>query len=201
MDTAVVDVLSAIVTLFLVMDPLGNVPLFLSVLKSVPAARRQRVLLRELGFAYVVLVLFLLIGNALLRFLGLEQEAVSIAGGIVLFLIALRMIFPGQGSLTEGALDGEPFIVPLAIPLIAGPSTLATLLLLDRTVPSSTMTLLFVVTVAWALGGAILLSSTFLYRVLGERGLIAMERLMGMLLVMVSVQMLMDGIATFLDRH
>jgi multiple antibiotic resistance protein len=196
-----VDVLSAIVTLFLVMDPLGNVPLFLSVLKSVPAARRQRVLLRELGFAYVVLVLFLLMGNALLQFLGLEQEAVSIAGGIVLFLIALRMIFPGQGSLTEGALDGEPFIVPLAIPLVAGPSTLATLLLLDRTVPSSTLTLLFVVTVAWTLGGAILLSSTFLYRILGERGLIAMERLMGMLLVMVSVQMLMDGIATFLDRH
>jgi multiple antibiotic resistance protein len=196
-----VDVLSAIVTLFLVMDPLGNVPLFLSVLKSVPAARRQRVLLRELGFAYVVLVLFLLMGNALLQFLGLEQEAVSIAGGIVLFLIALRMIFPGQGSLTEGALDGEPFIVPLAIPLVAGPSTLATLLLLDRTVPSSTLTLLLVVTVAWALGGAILLSSTFLYRILGERGLIAMERLMGMLLVMVSVQMLMDGIATFLDRH
>ena len=195
------DVLSAIVTLFLVMDPLGNVPLFLSVLKSVPAARRQRVLLRELGFAYVVLVLFLLIGNALLQFLGLEQEAVSIAGGIVLFLIALRMIFPGQGSLTEGALEGEPFIVPLAIPLVAGPSTLATLLLLDRAVPSSTLTLLFVVTVAWALGGAILLSSTFLYRILGERGLIAMERLMGMLLVMVSVQMLMDGLATFLDRH
>lgn len=195
------DVLSAIVTLFLVMDPLGNVPLFLSVLKAVPAARRQRVLLRELLVAYVVLVLFLLMGNALLRFLGLEQEAVRIAGGIVLFLIALRMIFPGQGSLTEGTLEGEPFIVPLAIPLVAGPSTLATLLLLDRTVPSSTLTLLVVVTVAWALGGAILLSSTFLYRALGERGLVAMERLMGMLLVMVSVQMLMDGIATFLARH
>lgn len=195
------DVLSAIVTLFLVMDPLGNVPLFLSVLKSVPAPRRQRVLLRELAVAYVVLVGFLLSGKALLKFLGLEQEAVSVAGGIVLFLIALRMIFPGQGSLTEGAIEGEPFIVPLAIPLVAGPSTLATLLLLDRTVPSSTPTLLFVVTVAWALGGVILMSSTFLYRVLGQRGLIAMERLMGMLLVMVSVQMLMNGIATFLERH
>ena len=195
------DVLSAIVTLFLVMDPVGNVPLFLSVLKAVPAPRRQRVLLRELGFAYIVLVFFLLIGNSLLRFLGLEQEAVSIAGGIVLFLIALRMIFPGQGSLTDGSLDGEPFVVPLAIPLVAGPSTLATLLLLDRAVPSSTLTLLFVVTVAWALGGVILMSSTFLYRVLGQRGLIAMERLMGMLLVMVAVQMLMDGVAAFLQRH
>ena len=195
------DVLSAIVTLFLVMDPLGNVPLFLSVLKTVPGHRRQRVLLRELGIAYGVLVGFLLIGNALLQFLGLDPEAVSVAGGIVLFLIALRMIFPGQGSLTEGGPEGEPFVVPLAIPLIAGPSTLATLLLLERTVPGSTMTLLLVVTVAWALGGVILLSSTFLYRALGQRGLIAMERLMGMLLVMVSVQMLMNGIAAFMQRH
>lgn len=183
------------------MDPLGNVPLFLSVLKAVPPPRRQRVLLRELGLAYVVLIGFLLIGNSLLRFLGLDQEAVSIAGGIVLFLIALRMIFPGQGSLTEAGIDGEPFLVPLAIPLIAGPSTLATLLLLDRAVPGSTFTLLLVVTAAWLAGGVILLSSTFLYRVLGERGLVAMERLMGMLLVMVAVQMLMDGIAAFLQRH
>jgi multiple antibiotic resistance protein len=195
------DVFSAIVTLFLVMDPLGNVPLFLSVLKTVPPERRQRVLLRELGFAYVVLVAFLLMGNALLRFLGLEQEAVSIAGGIVLFLIALRMIFPDHGTLTDGAPEGEPFVVPLAIPLIAGPSTLATLLLLDRAVPSSTMTLLLVVTTAWAIGGVILLSSTFLYRVLGQRGLVAMERLMGMLLVMVAVQMLMNGVSAFLHRQ
>jgi multiple antibiotic resistance protein len=195
-----VDVLSAAVTLFLVMDPLGNVPLFLSTLKAVPAERRRHVLLRELVFAYLVLVLFLLIGNSLLRFLGLEQEAVSIAGGIVLFLIALRMIFPGQGSLAGDALQGEPFMVPLAIPLIAGPSTLATLLLLQRTVPSSTMTLLLVVTIAWAVSGVILLSSTFLYRVLGDRGLMAMERLMGMLLVMVAVQMLMNGFGAFLQR-
>ena len=124
----------------------------------------------------------------------------SIAGGIVLFLIALRMIFPGQGSLAEASLEGEPFVVPLAIPLIAGPSTLATLLLLQRTVPSSTLTLLFVVTLAWAVSRAILLSSTFLYRILGERGLIAMERLMGMLLVMVAVQMLMDGVSVFLQH-
>lgn len=182
------------------MDPLGNVPLFLSALKAVPPARRRRVLVRELVFAYLVLVLFLLMGNSLLRFLGLDQEAVSIAGGIVLFLIALRMIFPGQGSIAGDPLQGEPFIVPLAIPLIAGPSTLATLLLLQRTVPSSTMTLLLVVTLAWAVSGVILLSSTFLYRVLGDRGLIAMERLMGMLLVMVAVQMLMNGVGPFLQR-
>ena len=194
------DVVSAVVTLFLVMDPLGNVPLFLSVLKTVPPERRRRVLLREIGFAYLVLMVFLLGGNAVLRFLGLEHEAVSVAGGIVLFLIALRMIFPGDGSLSGEPLDGEPFIVPLAIPLIAGPSTLATLLLLRRADASFPSALMLAVTIAWAVSGAILLSSTFLYRVLGERGLIAVERLMGMLLVMVAVQMLMNGIRTFMGR-
>lgn len=195
------DALPAVLTLFLVMDPLGNVPLFLSILKSVPPERRQKVLLREIGIAYIVLIMFLLMGDGLLRFLGLEQEAVSIAGGIVLFLIALRMIFPGEGGWTGHSPQGEPFIVPLAIPLVAGPSTLATVLLLQQTVPdSSTLTLVIVVTIAWAASGVILLSSTLLYRALGERGLIAMERLMGMLLVMVAVQMLMNGFSTFMQR-
>jgi multiple antibiotic resistance protein len=195
------DLLSAVVTLFLVMDPLGNVPLFLSVLKTVSPERRRFVLLREIGFAYLVLVAFLLVGDHLLRFLGLEQPAVSIAGGIVLFLIALRMIFPGEGGLTGPPLEGEPFVVPLAIPLVAGPSTLATLLLLQSAGPSSTGPLLLALTLAWALSGAILLFSTSLYRVLRERGLIAMERLMGMLLVMVAVQMLLNGLKVFVQAE
>jgi multiple antibiotic resistance protein len=190
--------LSAVVTLFLVMDPLGNVPLFLAVLKDVPPERRRRVLLREIGFAYVVLVTFLLVGDYLLRFLGLEQQAVSIAGGIVLFLIALRMIFPAADGFTGPSFEGEPFMVPLAIPLVAGPSTLATLLLLKSATPSSIGLLLLALTIAWFLTGAILLSSTFLYRLLGDRGLTAVERLMGMLLVMVAVQMLMDGLRAFM---
>ena len=189
--------LSTVVTLFLVMDPLGNVPLFLSVLKAVAPERRRTVVLRELVVAYLVLAAFLLSGNYLLRFLGLDEPAVSIAGGIVLFLIALRMVFPAPEGLTGPSLQGEPFIVPLAIPLVAGPSTLATLLLLQST-SSSTLPLLLALTIAWGVGVAILLSSTFLYRVLGERGLLAMERLMGMLLVMVSVQMLLDGVSEFL---
>jgi multiple antibiotic resistance protein len=193
------EVWSAVVTLFLVMDPLGNVPVFLSVLKAVDPRRRRVVLLREIAIAYVLLVVFLLIGGSLLRFLGLEPEAVGIAGGIVLFLIALRMIFPAAGPLSEDSLEGEPLVVPLAIPLVVGPSTLATLLLL-RSAPSSTIgSLLVAVTIAWAVTGAILLSSTFLYRVLGERGLIAMERLMGMLLVMLAVQMLLNGVRTSLE--
>lgn len=194
------DLFSAVVTLFLVMDPLGNVPVFLSVLKTVPSERRRAVLVREVAIAYVVLLVFFLLGDYLLQFLGLEQEAVSIAGGIVLFLIALRMIFPGEGGRAGDPLEGEPFVVPLAIPLIAGPSTLATLLLLERSAASARGALLLALTIAWALSGILLISSTFLHRVLRERGLIAMERLMGMLLVMVSVQMLINGLRLFLQR-
>jgi multiple antibiotic resistance protein len=194
------DVFSAVVTLFLVMDPLGNIPVFLSVLKTVPPERRRAVLVREIAIAYVVLLVFFLLGDYLLQFLGLEQEAVSIAGGIVLFLIALRMIFPGEGGRAGDPLEGEPFVVPLAIPLIAGPSTLATLLLLERSALSARGELLLALTIAWALSGILLMSSTFLHRVLRERGLIAMERLMGMLLVMVSVQMLINGIRPFIQR-
>jgi multiple antibiotic resistance protein len=194
------DLFSAVVTLFLIMDPLGNVPLFLSVLRAVPPARRRIVLAREIGIAYLVLLCFLFAGRFVMQLLALRQETISIAGGIVLFLIALRMVFPGDRGLLGEPIEGEPLIVPLAIPLLAGPSTLAALLLLEQSAPNQTMSLLLAVTIAWAISGIILLSSTFLYRVLRERGLMAMERLMGMLLVMVAVQMLMNGLDVFLRR-
>jgi multiple antibiotic resistance protein len=194
------DVFAAVVTLFLIMDPVGNIPPFLSILKTVPPARRRIVLLREIAFAYLVLLIFLFFGKYLLEFLRLDQETISISGGIVLFLIALRMIFPGDAGVMRETIEGEPFVVPLAIPLLVGPSTLAALLLLQRTAPAETGLLLVALTIAWAASGSILLASTFFYRVLRERGLVAVERLMGMLLVMVAVQMLMNGVRVFLDR-
>ena len=189
---------SAVLTLFLVMDPLGNIPPFLSVLKNVQPDRRRRVLIREVLIAYVVLLVFFFLGKRLLALLSLQQETISIAGGIVLFLIALRMIFPKEGGLFGETLEGEPFIVPLAIPLVAGPSALAVVLLLQQSETSVTWQLLLAVTIAWALCALILLSSTALYRLLKQRGLVAMERLMGMLLVMVAVQMFMNGVSNFL---
>jgi multiple antibiotic resistance protein len=187
-----------VLTLVLIMDPLGNIPPFLSVLKNVGAERRRRVLIREIIFAYIVLLAFLFLGKYLLQLLHLQAETISIAGGIVLFLIALRMIFPSEGGVAGDSLEGEPFIVPLAIPLIAGPSTLAALLLLQESGLSSSFELLLALTIAWALSAVILFCSTLLYRVLKLRGLIAMERLMGMLLVMLAVQMFMNGVAKFL---
>jgi multiple antibiotic resistance protein len=190
-------IFSAVITLFLIMDPLGNIPLFLSVLKDVKPERRRRVLVREILFAYIVLLVFFVAGKYVLRLLGLQEETISIAGGIVLFLIALRMIFPQEGGVLGETLEGEPFVVPLAIPLLAGPSTLAALLLLQSG-RDTTGELLLALTIAWALCAVILLSSTFLYRLLRARGLVAMERLMGMLLVMLAVQMFMNGVAKFL---
>jgi len=178
------------------MDPLGNVPPFLSALKHVQPDRRRKVLVREILFAYLVLLVFLFLGKYLLRLLSLQEETISIAGGIVLFLIALRMIFPSDGAPTD-ALAGEPFLVPLAIPLVAGPSTLAALLLLQST-SNSTPQLWASLTLAWVVTAIILLSSTILYRLLKERGLIAVERLMGMLLVMLAVQMFINGLAKFM---
>jgi multiple antibiotic resistance protein len=195
-----VDIAAAVITLFLTMDPLGNIPLFLSVLKSVRPERRRRVLLREILLAYVVLLAFLFFGSYLLQFLQLEQDTISIAGGIVLFLIAVRMIFPRERFGESDELEGEPFLVPLAVPLIAGPSTLAVLLLLQRSSSGQPVALLVALTIAWVASAAVLLSSTFLYRILRERGLIAIERLMGMVLVMMSVQMFMNGIRDFLAR-
>jgi multiple antibiotic resistance protein len=184
------------ITLLLIMDPLGNIPPFLSVLKNVDQDRRRMVLVREILFAYIVLLVFLFLGKYILRLLSLQEETISIAGGIVLFLIALRMVFPDDRA-TSDTLVGEPFLVPLAIPFIAGPSTLASLLLLQSS-PNSTVQLWGALTLAWAATAIILLCSTILYRVLKDRGLIALERLMGMLLVMLAVQMFINGLAKFM---
>lgn len=183
------------ITLLLVMDPLGNIPPFLSVLKYVQPERRRKVLAREIFFAYIVLLMFLFLGKYILRLLSLQEETISIAGGIVLFLIALRMVFPGDRTARETIAE-EPFLVPLAIPFVAGPSTLASLLLLQSSL-NSTLQLWASVTLAWAVTAIILLSSTMLYRLLKERGLVAVERLMGMLLVMLAVQMFINGLAKF----
>lgn len=190
--------LSAALLLFLVMDPLGNVPLFLSVLKNMTPARRRVVLARELLIALGALLVFLYGGRWILAALHLQQESVSIAGGIVLFLIGVRMIFPPLEGLFGPVQGGEPLIVPLAIPAIAGPSTMAMLMLLGHQHPGRTVDWTIALLAAWLGTAIVLFGSTALYRWLGDSVLQALEKLMGMLLVAVSVQMLLDGIATFL---
>jgi MarC family membrane protein len=192
------DFVSAAILLFLIMDPMGNVPLFLSLLKNVPESRRRFVLARELIIALGVLFGFLLVGEWLLKLLSLRQESVSIAGGIVLFLIGIKMIFPPKESVFGDLPDGEPFIVPMAIPCVAGPSTMAALLLLANREPGRMVEWSLALLAAWTLTAIILFSATRLYRWMGERALSALERLMGMILVAISVQMFLDGIANYL---
>jgi len=190
--------LSAALLLFLVMDPIGNIPVFLPLLQKLTPARRRLVLARELLIALGVLFVFLFAGDALLGALQLKQESISIAGGIILFLISIRMIFPTPEGLFGDSPDGEPFIVPMAIPCVAGPSAMAMLLLLGSQSPERRLDWSLALVLAWLGTAIILFGAIALYRVLGTRVLIALERLMGMLLVAVSVQMFLDGVASYL---
>jgi multiple antibiotic resistance protein len=191
--------LSAGILLFLIMDPLGNIPLFLSLLKDVPPQRRRLVMIRELLIALGVLVVFLLGGQYILKLLSLKQESVSMAGGIVLFLIGIRMVFPPvDGGVFGKQGEGEPFIVPMAIPGVAGPSAMAALLLLTNSQPGRTAEWGAALFLAWLATSIILLSATYLFRWLGESVLTALERLMGMLLIALSVQMFLGGVSSYL---
>ncbi|CAM3490044.1 YhgN family NAAT transporter [Parendozoicomonas haliclonae] len=191
------EIWSAAITLFLIMDPLGNLPVFMSILKNVPEERQKAVLIRELLIALFVMIVFLFAGQTILNFMNLRTEAVSISGGIILFIIAIRMIFPVPMKPGEDAPSEEPFIVPLAIPLIAGPSLLASLMLLSNRQPDMTLQWTGAAIGAWAVSSLILLSGPRIFKLLGKRGLMACERLMGMILVMLSVQMLLDGFANY----
>ena len=185
---------SAAITLFLVLDPIGNIPAYLAVLKDVPDDRRRWVILRENVIALVVLLLFFFVGEALLQLLHVNEPALSVAGGVVIFLIALKMIFPRPGGVFGGdELGGEPFIVPLAIPLLAGPSAMATVVLLSESDSANVLSILG----AWLVSVCILMLAPTLSRWLGKRGLIAAERLMGMLLIVIAVQMMLGGIENF----
>jgi multiple antibiotic resistance protein len=193
--------LSAALLLLLVIDPLGNVPFFLSGLKSVAPERRLKVVVREMLIALVVLIVFLFLGRHALSLLRISQPALTAAGGVILLLIALRMIFPTPATSMAEDIQGEPFIVPLAIPYVAGPSALATELLIMSREPTRWPTWLAALGIAWACTSVVLLSASVLSRYLGEKVLIAMERLMGMVLVTVAIEMLMGGIREFITNH
>ncbi|RBP53298.1 MarC family protein [Arenicella xantha] len=190
--------ISAALLLFLVMDPLGNIPLYLTALKNVDPRRRLKVIMRELLIALLVMVVFLFSGQAFLSALHISEPALTATGGVILFLIAIKMIFPPE-SLVDPKNEEEPFIVPLAIPYVAGPSALATLLLIMNGEPEKWLTWLGALLAAWVVTGLILLAAGPLARILRNRGLIAIERLMGMILVAIAIQMLMNGIAEFVE--
>ena len=188
---------SAVVILLLVMDPIGNIPLFVSVLRQVEPARRTRVILRECAIAFAVLLAFVFFGSAILGVLGLSDPSLTIAGGVILFLIALRMIFRRPEGIFGDAGGSEPFIVPLAIPSIAGPAAIATVMLLASRAPQRLLEWCAAVSVAMLVTAALLVSAERFAKRAGEQGLLAFERLMGLILTSIAVEMLLRGIETF----
>ena len=190
------DILALSVTLFIVLDPFGNATVFHAVLSKIPEEKRRKVLVRELFIALGILLGFLFLGKHLLGFLDLRPATLSISGGILLFLIALGMVFPSHSKFGETS-DEEPFIVPLAIPLMAGPSTIALILLTSSKHPDATGMIAVAVAAAWLVSSVILLLSPLLLKLLGTKGTRALERLMGLLLILVAVQMFLDGLTSY----
>lgn len=188
------NIASTALTLFLVLDPFGNMVMFHTLLARVAAERRSRVLLRELLIAFAILMFFLFAGSAILATLGIRPCTLSISGGILLFLIALGMVFPAKSILHDSD-NTEPFIVPIAVPMIVGPSAIALLLLLASRFPGEKVAAALAVLIAWGGSAAILLISPWVLRLLGSKGTQAMERLMGLLLILISVQMFLDGLS------
>ncbi len=191
-------VVSAALILFFVMDPLGNIPVFSTILGRVAPSRRRIVLGRELLISLAFLLFFLFAGQAIMELLSLKQDSIRVGGGMVLFLIALRLIFPPERGLFGETIEGEPLVFPLAVPLIAGPSSFAAILLLVKTEPARRWEWLLALGCAWVASALLLSTSELLLRLLGRRGLMAIERLTGMLLVMISVQMVLEGVKGFL---
>ena len=192
------DLVSATILLILVLDPFGNLPIVLSLLAKVPPERRARVILRESLFAFVILLAFMAGGRTFMRWLQLSDTSLTIAGGIILFLISLRMVFPSKDGIFGEVPGGEPFLVPLAVPSIAGPSALATVMLMTSRDPAQLGTWVVALTIAMVVATAILLSAPRLQQVLGAQVITAFERLMGMLLTALSVEMLMRGVSTYI---
>lgn len=185
---------STVVLLVLIMDPLGNLPLFIAALDGIELRRARFLVARELLIALVVLLLFLFLGHYILLLLQISRASLNISGAIILFLIAIKMVFPLSTRRRDLIVDGEPFIVPLAIPCVAGPAALTMVMLLMARNPSRWPLWLLSLIVAWGITSSLLLIASPLYRLLGDRGPAAVQRLMGLLLTAIAVEMLVKGL-------
>jgi multiple antibiotic resistance protein len=196
---SILQMLSMSLALFLLMDPIGNIPLFIAFLKNIPAKRQRKIILRELFIALFIILLFWSLGEPLLSFLKVGMPTILISGGIILFLIALKMIFPSaRDEKIEFSRDREPFIVPLAVPFVAGPAVLASVMLYSGQGEKAWVCVGAIV-LAWFVSTFILLGSNWLRHLLGEKGIIACEKLMGLILTLIAVQMFLEGLKRFMQ--
>ena len=190
-------VFSMAFTLFLLMDPIGNIPIYLSILQKIDGQRKLWIIFREKIIALVVILTFAYFGDDFLKSLGISHEAIFLAGGIVLFIMALKLTFPEDGSLLDSlAIDGEPLVFPLAIPLVAGPSVLAAVMIYSHQLENVSL-LYSAIAIAWVASTIILLGATLLQKIMGIRGIKAMERLTGLILMLIAINMFLKGIILF----
>lgn len=202
-DTAFM--ITALVTMFVVIDPIGLAPLFIALTRGMTPAQRRRIAVRATAVAAFVLALFAFFGEALLGFVGISMPAFRIAGGILLFLTALDMLFERRTKRREDRAEGEevdaddPSVFPLAIPLIAGPGSIASVILLLGEKPGieGMITVLGITALALLVMMSVLLASSILDRIFGKTGIDVITRLLGMLLAALSVQFVLDGLAAF----
>jgi MarC family membrane protein len=192
--------LSATILLVLITDPIGNIPIFANALKHVAPERRARVILREILIAFVLLLTFMFVGESFLRVMNLSELSLQIGGGVILFLIALRMVFPPPAGAVDEEQMVEPLIVPLAVPAIAGPSALATVLLLVSQQPDRRMEWIGALCVTMLVSAIVLVSAERIQRIIGTRLVVAVERLMGLVLVSVAIEMMLRGFKTFAQQ-
>jgi MarC family membrane protein len=185
---------SAFIVLLLVLDPLGNLPVFLSVLRPIEPARRRRIVASECAIAFGVLLLFMLLGRSFLALIHLSEPALEVAGGVILFIIAIRMVFPSAEGVFGDMGKQDPSIFPLAIPLIAGPSAMATVLVLASQQPERMLEWGAALTCAMLVSAAVLLSADRLNRMLGQSAVSGIEKLMGLLLAAIAVEMTLAGL-------
>lgn len=191
-------VFSLAFSFFLLMDSVGNVPIFIAILKGLPIQRQRRIIIRELCIALLVIIAFIFFGDGMLDLLGITCETIQIAGGLILFIIALKMLFPPLKPQYPLGQKQEPFLVPLAIPLVAGPSVLASVMVYSGQI--DLLPLIIAVCLAWSVSAIILVLSANLKKWLGERVLAACERLMGLILILIAVEMFLAGFGEFLAR-
>lgn len=191
----------ALLLLLIITDPLGNIPLFIAALGRVGPERRPRVIWRESLVAFLILAAAMLVGRSLMGLLGLSDESIKAAGGVILFLIAINMVFPGSGArLGEGPSQGEPFIVPIAVPLISGPSAMAMAMLIAAEDPSRMLEWIAALILCIGVTVLVLFASGRIKELLGEQVLVAIERLMGLILTAVAIDMMLNGAAAYIER-
>jgi MarC family membrane protein len=189
--------LSALILLLLVLDPLGSLPIFIPIMNSVPKERRRRVAVREVSIAFAVLLGFMFAGEAFLRVMHLSERSLEVAGGVILLMVAIRMIFGHEGGVYGMPEGREPLIFPLAVPLLAGPSAMATVLLLASRQPERVMTWVAALTVAMLVSGLVLLACERIRRLLGDSVVAALEKLMGLVLTAIAVEMILAGLKRY----